>query len=915
MLAENSRNRIIFFAMILLMCSFSYCFSEESAAKPWFIPEENASSPISQASGLEVGAVSIQGSLLLEGYVHKLGDGWETTKAGYKGMNFYHTFVATSTTSPSTNSVFGETLFLDLAIRPYKNFYGYFGFEATGDYADRYWMPINFEHRMSVDNNHFDWFKSDIMYKTDLLTLRYFRNIGHYNWSYDGDLFNLFPEQNEPNRYLRVSGRPAPEGYQFILNTQTNKLNILYGKEILWDFNDSLFLNYNFYLWDRNFYFIYRDEEIPYGDPDERLRSAELSTSFDISSTQLQVAGLFQPFRLNRSYSYVDDVGEGNGDLGSRYIEKFGVTGSQDALGFTSKLSFKPYEFINEAYLQYTYRGLVAGNKQEASATVFSWLSRYLLGSIEYTYRKPLIGPMPLIKADSGPAIFEPRGPESPFWVGWNKSDSGWDNREASILSFIFTFDTTPNSWFFKYQPNILEDYNLNPEEDSPVSFAAKYSLVKYFTTTDRLYYWDQNGNIVWEPPLLGGAWATDSYLGSFTLISKIIAAEWRYVLDTGFGESLAENSFAYNDNTNQFEPITPYFSCGIKADRRPYSIAVRYGQNVWGPEQWHREFGFAFDQLYQLSVARDFGDYVNAGVEYVGARELTHQYTAIELGDYDELRFFVKIAFGPIMPYFGKKPLSDMTIGEAVEHDTIPPQVQVKVSTPTFTPNDDKVNDTLDIEMLATDYSGIRDWKLEIANSQGQVVKTFAGQNEPPFKATWDGKDDIYEKTVPDGYYSIKLTATDRASNSAVSEPVKVYANITPPIKEVLKVISKEVAVQETERGLRVTLTSQVLFGSGQTALTKGALKILGELVSVLNEYPKNMAAVEGHTDNIGSRPYNQKLSEKRAWNVAKYLISEGIPAERLRVTGYGKDNPVASNDTPDGRQNNRRVEVIILK
>jgi outer membrane protein OmpA-like peptidoglycan-associated protein len=105
------------------------------------------------------------------------------------------------------------------------------------------------------------------------------------------------------------------------------------------------------------------------------------------------------------------------------------------------------------------------------------------------------------------------------------------------------------------------------------------------------------------------------------------------------------------------------------------------------------------------------------------------------------------------------------------------------------------------------------------------------------------------------------------------------------------------------------------VLFGFGQTTLTQSAMNSLNKLSQALKEYPNNLIAVEGHTDRIGSRAYNQELSEKRALNVAKYLVQQGIDSKRLKVTGFGKDNPIASNTTSDGRQANRRVEVIILK
>jgi outer membrane protein OmpA-like peptidoglycan-associated protein len=88
-----------------------------------------------------------------------------------------------------------------------------------------------------------------------------------------------------------------------------------------------------------------------------------------------------------------------------------------------------------------------------------------------------------------------------------------------------------------------------------------------------------------------------------------------------------------------------------------------------------------------------------------------------------------------------------------------------------------------------------------------------------------------------------------------------------------------------------------------------------LDEVVKILNAFPENEISVEGHTDSIGSDQYNQVLSEKRAKSVADYLVKKGIDPARLKTVGFGKQKPVATNSTAQGREANRRVEVIILK
>jgi outer membrane protein OmpA-like peptidoglycan-associated protein len=114
------------------------------------------------------------------------------------------------------------------------------------------------------------------------------------------------------------------------------------------------------------------------------------------------------------------------------------------------------------------------------------------------------------------------------------------------------------------------------------------------------------------------------------------------------------------------------------------------------------------------------------------------------------------------------------------------------------------------------------------------------------------------------------------------------------------------------TERGLVLTL-GDVLFATGRAELMAGASTNLNKLVSFLGKYPERTAAIEGYTDSVGSADYNQGLSERRADAVRSYLIAQGIDSARLSATGKGARSPVAGNDTAEGRQQNRRVEVII--
>jgi outer membrane protein OmpA-like peptidoglycan-associated protein len=105
------------------------------------------------------------------------------------------------------------------------------------------------------------------------------------------------------------------------------------------------------------------------------------------------------------------------------------------------------------------------------------------------------------------------------------------------------------------------------------------------------------------------------------------------------------------------------------------------------------------------------------------------------------------------------------------------------------------------------------------------------------------------------------------------------------------------------------------ILFDTGKATLKTESVSVFVDIIKILNEYPTANFTVEGHTDSVGSESLNQQLSEKRANSVRDFLIKEGIDANRLTAVGYGEAKPIASNNTRDGRAQNRRVEINLVK
>lgn len=113
--------------------------------------------------------------------------------------------------------------------------------------------------------------------------------------------------------------------------------------------------------------------------------------------------------------------------------------------------------------------------------------------------------------------------------------------------------------------------------------------------------------------------------------------------------------------------------------------------------------------------------------------------------------------------------------------------------------------------------------------------------------------------------------------------------------------------------QAIKVTFDSGILFATGKSALSTASKEALVKFATSLKSTPETDVKIYGHTDNTGSREINEKLSNERAESVAKYLIENGVSGDRLATEGKAYDEPVASNETAEGRAQNRRVEIYI--
>jgi outer membrane protein OmpA-like peptidoglycan-associated protein len=153
------------------------------------------------------------------------------------------------------------------------------------------------------------------------------------------------------------------------------------------------------------------------------------------------------------------------------------------------------------------------------------------------------------------------------------------------------------------------------------------------------------------------------------------------------------------------------------------------------------------------------------------------------------------------------------------------------------------------------------------------------------------------------------KLADAKAAAEASREQAEKDAQGLRERLKDQLNLI---LMTRDTARGLIVNM-SDVLFDTAQSTLKPGAKEKLAKISGILLAYPTLKVTVEGYTDSIGSDDYNQKLSQRRADAVRDYLTSNGISSANIQSVGKGKDDPVATNDTGAGRQQNRRVELVV--
>ncbi|MFZ5491127.1 MAG: OmpA family protein [Pseudomonadota bacterium] len=156
------------------------------------------------------------------------------------------------------------------------------------------------------------------------------------------------------------------------------------------------------------------------------------------------------------------------------------------------------------------------------------------------------------------------------------------------------------------------------------------------------------------------------------------------------------------------------------------------------------------------------------------------------------------------------------------------------------------------------------------------------------------------------------KRAAIGAAAGAAVGAGIGKYMQNQ---EEKLRQQTAGSGVEVSRQGDNVVLNmpSSVTFATDSAQISPSFQATLDQVASTIREYSDTRVRIAGHTDSTGSDTYNQQLSERRAQAVASYLMGRGVASSRISTIGHGETQPVASNDTPEGRQANRRVEIVL--
>ena len=257
---------------------------------------------------------------------------------------------------------------------------------------------------------------------------------------------------------------------------------------------------------------------------------------------------------------------------------------------------------------------------------------------------------------------------------------------------------------------------------------------------------------------------------------------------------------------------------------------------------------------------------------------------------------------------------------------DATPPRYGFVISPKLFSPDGNGEADTMYMNLELSDKNGVSDWELVIYRKWGEEVdrskpfKRYSGKGEYKQTILWDGYSDPFSMpssfTPPDEYTYRRVDGewamlVDSASTYIVELKARdIYQNRI----EAERSFETDILLIKTPYGWKIMVNS-IEFEFDKADLMPQSHGILDRLIQIIEKFPEYKINIVGHTDWVGADEYNQKLSEKRALSVYKYLVAHDVDKERLTTEGRGEKQPIDVNITETGRARNRRVEFYLTK
>lgn len=230
-----------------------------------------------------------------------------------------------------------------------------------------------------------------------------------------------------------------------------------------------------------------------------------------------------------------------------------------------------------------------------------------------------------------------------------------------------------------------------------------------------------------------------------------------------------------------------------------------------------------------------------------------------------------------------------------------------------------DLAEETLQKERLATDLAYVTGQRDKAAGEKEEVDRILQSKSDSQSQTIVELRGKVADLEAANGKLKAENASLAKAREEQVQKASSTYESLLEQMKS--EISQGQVTISELKGKLTINMADSVLFDPGKAEVRKGGREILGKVVSILKDVDDKSIRIEGHTDNIPiggalarRYPTNRELSAARAISVTRYLQEQGIDPGNLSAVAYGEWKPVAENDTPGGRAQNRRIGIVLV-